>query len=96
MAGIDGIKKGIDPEKHNFGPFDSHIPETRALKKKIRMLPENLRDALEGLKRDNEYLKSDDVFNEKIISRWIDIKENEIKEISNIPHPKEFQQYFNF
>jgi len=96
MAGIDGIRKGIDPEQHNFGPFDSGIPETRALKKKIKMLPENLHDALESLKKDNEYLKQDDVFDDQIISRWIDIKENEIEEMSNIPHPKEFEQYFNF
>jgi glutamine synthetase len=96
MAGIDGIKKDIDPEEYYFGPFDSGIPETRALKKKIKMLPENLQDALESLKKDHEYLKKGDVFDEQIISRWIDIKENEIEVMSKIPHPKEFEQYLNF
>ncbi|MCK4942001.1 MAG: hypothetical protein KAS65_00420, partial [Candidatus Aminicenantes bacterium] len=96
MAGIDGIKKNLDPDEYYFGPFDSGIPKTRALKKKIKMLPEDLNEALEGLMKDNGYLKADDVFNDQIISRWIEIKRNEIKEISNIPHPKEFEQYFNF
>ncbi|MCK4836316.1 MAG: glutamine synthetase beta-grasp domain-containing protein [Candidatus Aminicenantes bacterium] len=96
MAGIDGIRKNIDPEEYNFGPFDSGIPESRALRKKIRMLPENLGGALKSLEKDNEYLKYDNVFNEQIISRWIELKTDEIEEISSIPHPKEFEQYFNF
>ncbi len=96
MAGIDGIRKNLDPDEYYFGPFDSGIPKTKALKKKIKMLPEDLNEALEGLKKDNGYLKADDVFTDQIISRWIDIKLNEIKEISHVPHPKEFEQYFNF
>jgi glutamine synthetase len=96
LAGIDGIMKNITPEEHNFGPFESGIPQSRALRKKIRMLPENLEEALRSLERDHEYLKFNDTFNEQIISRWIELKRDEIEEVAYIPHPKEFQQYFNF
>lgn len=96
MAGIDGIRKNLNPEEHNFGPFDSGIPQSRALRKKIKMLPENLEEALKSLEKDNEYLKYNDTFNDQLISRWIEIKKVEIEEVSYIPHPKEFEQYFNF
>lgn len=96
MAGIDGIKKNLDPEEFNFGPFDSGIPESKILKKKIRMLPESLSEALDGLEKDNEYLKYNGTFDEHFISRWVAIKKEEIAEVNCIPHPKEFEQYFNF
>lgn len=96
LAGIDGIRKNITPGEHNFGPFDSGIPQTRALRKKIRMLPENLDEALKSLEKDNGYLKTNDIFNDKLISRWIDLKREEIDAVKYVPHPKEFEQYFNF
>jgi glutamine synthetase len=96
LAGIDGIIKNLNPEEYNFGPFDSGIPESKILKKKIRMLPESLSDALDGLEKDNEYLKKNGIFDEHFISRWLAMKREEIAEVNYIPHPKEFEQYFNF
>lgn len=96
MAGIDGIKKNLNPEEFSFGPFDSGIPESKILKKKIRMLPENLSEALDSLERDNEYLKHNGTFDERFISRWLAIKRDEIAEVNYMPHPKEFEQYFYF
>jgi glutamine synthetase len=96
MAGIDGIRKNINPEEYNFGPFDSGIPQSRALRKKIRMLPENLDEALKSLEKDHDYLKYNNTFNDQIISRWIELKKEEIEEVSYVPHPKEFEQYFYF
>jgi glutamine synthetase len=96
MAGIDGILKNMGPDKFNFGPFDDGIPDTRGFKNKIKELPEQLSDALDHLEKDNEYLRYNGVFDLDLISQWIKIKKTEIREVTLIPHPKEFELYFNF
>ncbi len=96
LSGIDGIFKNLSPEKFNFGPFDGGIPEGKVFKNKIKLLPENLSEALDCLEKDNEYLKYNNVFDEALIQQWLKIKRAEIEDISRIPHPKEFELYFNF
>lgn len=96
LAGIDGINKNISPEKFNFGPYDGVIPDTQVFKKKIKELPENLADALDCLEKDNEYLRYNNAFDSGLIEQWIKMKKTEISEVAQIPHPKEFEQYFNF
>jgi glutamine synthetase len=96
LSGIDGVFKNLSPEKFNFGPFDGGIPDTKVFKNKIKLLPENLTEALDFLEKDYEYLKYNNVFNESLIQQWVKIKRDEIDEISRMPHPKEFELYFNF
>lgn len=96
LSGIDGIFKNLSPEKFNFGPFDGGIPDTKVFKNKIKQLPENLSEALDCLEKDNEYLKYNNVFDDALIQQWLKIKRAEIIDISRIPHPKEFELYFNF
>jgi glutamine synthetase len=55
MAGIDGIRKQIDPEAAGFGPFDDDIfawSETQR-RERIRQLPGSLDEALLALEGDN-------------------------------------------
>ena len=96
LSGIDGIFKNLSPEKFNFGPFDGGIPDTKVFKNKIKLLPENLSEALDCLEKDNEYLKYNNVFDDALIQQWLMIKRAEIEDISRVPHPKEFEIYFNF
>ncbi len=96
LSGIDGVFKNLSPEKFNFGPFDGGIPDTKVFKNKIKLLPGDLTEALDALEKDNEYLKYEDVFDEALIRQWLKIKRAEIEEIALIPHPKEFELYFNF
>jgi glutamine synthetase len=96
LSGIDGVFKNISPEKFNFGPFDSGIPENKGFKNKIKELPESLAEALDFLEKDSEYLKYNNVFDTPIIQQWIKIKKQEIAEVQQVPHPKEFELYFNF
>jgi glutamine synthetase len=96
LSGIDGVFKNISPEKFNFGPFDGGIPDAKVFKNKIKLLPANLSEALDHLEKDNDYLKYNNVFDDALIQQWLKIKRSEIEEISRIPHPKEFQLYFNF
>ena len=96
LSGIDGVFKNLSPEKFNFGPFDGGIPDVKAFKNKVKLLPDSLSEALDCLEKDNEYLKYHNVFNDALIQQWVKIKRAEIDEITCIPHPKEFELYFNF
>ena len=63
MAGLDGIRREILPEKHGFGPIDCNIYEMPAEEKKdIKSVPGSLDDALNALEGDHEFLLEDDVF----------------------------------
>ncbi|MCE4622227.1 MAG: type I glutamate--ammonia ligase [Desulfurococcales archaeon] len=90
MAGLDGIRKKLDPgdplEKNAY----KLTPEERR-QRGIRMLPKSLDDALDALESDNEYLKP--VFDSDIIEAYIEMKRQEAELIRTIPHPYEFRLY---
>ena len=93
MAGIDGINNKIDPGH----PLDKNLydlePEEAA---KVPQTPGSLREALEALKSDHDYLLQGDVFTEDVIQTWIDYKmENEVQELDLRPHPWEFALYYD-
>lgn len=96
LAGIDGVFKNLSPEKFNFGPFDGVIPDSKVFQSKIKLLPADLAEALDCLERDGEYLKYEGVFDDALIQQWLKVKRAEIEEVARIPHPKEFEAYFNF
>ncbi len=96
-AGIDGIKRKIDPIKAGFGPLDTNIyelaPEDAA---KLKHVPGSLQESLDALKADHEYLTTGGVFSENFIEEWIAYKEDkELKQVAIRPHPYEFYLYFD-
>jgi len=96
-AGIDGIKRKIDPVAAGFGPLDENIyelpPEKAA---KIRSVPGSLRESLDALKNDHTYLTETGVFTDDFISLWIDYKtERELRPVEIRPHPYEFYLYYD-
>lgn len=96
MAGLDGVKNQIDPRNKNWGPFDMNLftlPETE--KAKLQGLPTRLEDALDALEKDHDYLTAGGVFPEGLIRNFIASKRAECNEISAIPHPVEFEKYYN-
>ena len=96
MAGIDGIKNKIDPHANGWGPYDVNLfnlPEEE--KAKLKGLPTNLDDALTALEQDHDYLTAGGVFPEVLIKNFIKGKREELKELSKIPTPAEFDKYFN-
>jgi glutamine synthetase len=96
MAGIDGIKKQIDPTAAGFGPIDVDIftlPEEK--RATIKKLPTSLGEALVALEADHDFLLAGDVFDEDMIQNWIKTKHREEYEIQIRPHPYEIEQYYD-
>ena len=96
MAGLDGVLNRIDPDDHNWGPFDFnlyHLSEEE--KAKLEHLPENLNEAIRALKSDHDYLLAGGVFSEELINNWIKAIAREASEIEKIPHPAEFRLYYD-
>ena len=96
MAGIDGVLNKIDPHANGWGPYDCNLfnlPEEE--KAKLTGLPTSLDEALEALEKDNDYLKAGDVFPAELIDNFIKVKKAECAGINKIPHPAEFDLYYN-
>ena len=96
MAGLDGIKKKIDPSKCNWGPFDFNLYNlSEEEKSKLQALPKTLDEALDALEKDHDYLTEGGVFPQRLIDIWVAKKRAEAKKINTIPHPAEFAAYFD-
>ena len=96
MAGLDGIKNQIDPHENGWGPYDMNLynlPEEE--KKKLKGLPTSLDAALDALEADHDYLTAGGVFPEILLKNFIKAKRAECAELSKIPHPAEFEKYYN-
>jgi glutamine synthetase len=96
MAGLDGIQKKLDPRKLGYGPIDQNIfTWTDEQRKSIRPLPGSLREALDALERDSEFLLKGDVFDQGQLEEWIKVKREEYYNVRNRPHPFEVAMYFD-
>ncbi len=96
MAGLDGIKRRLDPTELGFGPVDEDIfswaEDRRAA---IKALPSSLSAALDALEEDHEFLLSGEVFDEDLVQRWIAFKRQEARAVGARPHPYEMELYFD-
>jgi len=93
MAALDGIQNKIDPGE----PLDKDIydlpPEELA---KVPHTPGSLRESLNALEKDYEYLLKGDVFTPDVIETWISYKMiNEVQAVDLRPHPWEFALYYD-
>ena len=96
MAGLDGVKNKIDPHANGWGPYDVNLydlPEEE--KKKLKGLPTSLSEALDALEADHDYLTAGGVFPEELLKNFIKTKRAECAEMAKIPHPAEFDRYYN-
>ncbi|MDX9954652.1 MAG: type I glutamate--ammonia ligase [Anaerolineae bacterium] len=96
LAGIDGIRKEMDPTAMGLGPVDENIfswsEEERA---KIKSLPTSLEQAMDALEADHDFLLAGDVFNIDLIQRWAERKRGEERQVRNRPHPYEIELYYD-
>jgi len=91
-AGLDGIKKKIDMGD----PVDEDIYKLTPEKRRqlgVRELPGSLREALEELESDNEFLRP--IFTKELIDTIIENGLREYTQVAARPHPYEFYLYFD-
>jgi len=91
-AGLDGIKKKMDPGD----PVQEDIykmSRTERRKRGIDTLPANLGRALDELESDRKFLSP--IFTTPVLDKIIDLERRDQREISIRPHPHEFYLYFD-
>lgn len=92
MAGIDGIKNKIHPgEPKNQDLYHSQSKDV----KKIPTVARSLREALVALDKDREFLLAGEVFTNEQIDAYIELKMKEVERYEQMPHPVEFEMYYN-
>ncbi len=92
MAGLDGIKNKIDP-----GPAqDKNLYDLPA--EELEGIPTvcaSLREALDSLEADHDFLLAGDVFTKDQIDGYLELKWDEVYAYEHTPHPIEFQMYYS-
>ena len=92
MAGLDGIKNKIDPgEAMDKNLYDLPAEELAD----IPTVSGSLREALEELQSDMDYLLAGDVFTKDQIEGYIELKMEEVHKYEHTPHPVEFGMYYS-
>ncbi len=92
MAGLDGIENKIHPGD----PIDKNLydlpPEEL---KDVPVVCGSLREALDALDSDRDFLKAGDVFTDDLIDGYINLKWEEVYNFEHTPHPVEFEMYYS-
>lgn len=92
MAGLDGIKNKIHPGD----PMDKDLydlpPEELA---DVPTVCGSLREAVEALEADHDFLLAGDVFSPDQIAGYAELKWEEVYQFEHAPHPVEFKMYYS-
>ncbi|ADT85712.1 glutamate--ammonia ligase [Vibrio sp. Vb2880] len=92
MAGLDGIKNKIHPgEAMDKDLYDLPAEEAAEIPK----VAESLKQALESLDADREFLTAGGVFSDDFINSYIDLKTKDVERINTAVHPLEFELYYS-
>ncbi|MBO9453231.1 type I glutamate--ammonia ligase [Tropicibacter sp. R16_0] len=92
MAGLDGIKNKIDPgEAMDKNLYDLPAEELAG----IPTVCGSLREALEALASDHDFLLQGDVFTKDQIEGYIELKMEEVETYEHTPHPVEYGMYYS-
>ncbi|MEZ5751124.1 MAG: type I glutamate--ammonia ligase [Paracoccaceae bacterium] len=92
MAGLDGIKNKIDPGAASDKDLYDLPPEELA---QIPTVCGSLREALEELEKDHEFLLAGDVFTKDQLEGYMALKWEEVYAFEHTPHPVEYQMYYS-
>jgi len=89
LAGLDGIKRGLNPVDLGFGPVDKNIYELSEEERQgIQSVPGSLDEALAALERDHDFLLAGGVFTEDLLDAWCTYKRREESDAVRLrPHP---------
>jgi len=92
MAGLDGIQNKIHPGD----PMDKDLydlpPEELA---EVPTVCGSLREALESLDADRDFLKAGGVMTDEMIDGYLDLKWEEVYRLEHTTHPVEYEMYYS-
>jgi glutamine synthetase len=92
MAGLDGIKNKIDPgEAMDKNLYDLPAEELAD----IPTVCGSLREALDELQANSDYLLAGDVFTQDQIDGYVALKMEEVETYEHTPHPVEYGMYYS-
>jgi len=92
MAGLDGIQNKIHPGD----PMDKNLYDLPP--EELEGVPTvcgSLREAIDSLDADREFLKRGDVFTDDLIDGYIELKWEEVYNFEHTPHPVEWEMYYS-
>ncbi len=92
MAGLDGIQNKIHPGDAMDKNLYDLPPEEL---KDVPTVCGSLREALEALDADREFLKKGDVMTDDMIDGYLALKWEEVYNFEHTPHPVEFEMYYS-
>jgi glutamine synthetase len=92
MAGLDGIANKIHPGDAMDKNLYDLPPEEL---KQVPQVCGSLREALDSLAADHDFLLKGDVFSKDFIESYIELKWEEVYKFEHTPHPIEFQMYYS-
>ena len=96
MAGLDGIRRQIDPSDHGYGPVDRdlyHMPKEEL--REIRSVPGSLGESLDALESDYSFLLEGNVFTTDMLEQYVELKRAQSDEVRLHPTPIEFALYYD-
>jgi len=92
MAGLDGIQNKIHPGDAMDKNLYDLPPEEL---KDVPTVCGSLREALEALDADRDFLKKGDVMTDDMIDGYLGLKWEEVYNFEHTPHPVEFEMYYS-
>lgn len=92
MAGLDGIENKIHPGDAAEEDLYALTADQQA---EIPTVCGSLREALDSLRKDHDFLMKGDVFTKKMIDAYIELKMEEVIQYELRPHPVEFEMYYS-
>ncbi|MCL9780298.1 glutamate--ammonia ligase [Vibrio sp. S4M6] len=92
MAGLDGIKNKLHPgDAMDKDLYD--LPAEEAAE--IPTVAYSLKEALESLDADREFLTAGGVFSDDFIDSYIELKNQDVERVNMTTHPVEFELYYS-
>ncbi|CDP53650.1 type I glutamate--ammonia ligase [Paradevosia shaoguanensis] len=92
MAGLDGIKNKIHPGD----AMDKDLYELpKEELKEIPTVSGSLREALDELNKNRDFLKVGGVMDDDFIDSYIELKMQEVIKFEHTPHPVEYEMYYS-
>ena len=96
MAGLDGIRRRIDPAERGYGPVDRDLYHmSREELSEIGSVPGSLHEALNALEEDHAFLLEGDVFTTDVLEHYVEFKRGQDDEVRMRPTPIEFSLYYD-